>query len=421
MERQTYRIETLGCKANLYDSRRLAEALEGAGLRPAAGDEAPDLCIVNTCTVTATADRKSRQQAARLARRFPDARVLVTGCYASAAPEDLADVPGVEAVYGRDEWPALLQSIGADAQAAEGDFGIGAFGRRTRAFMKVQEGCAAGCSYCILPGVRGRPRSRPLRNAVEEARRLVAAGHAEIVLTGIHLGWYGRDLDGGASLADLVRAVAETPGLGRLRLSSVEALEVGEPLLEAMQHPTVCAHLHLPLQSGDAGVLERMNRPYGPEEFLRVVEMGRDALDRPAITTDVMVGFPGETEAAFERTVAVCRRAAFSRMHVFPFSPRPGTPAADMPDRVPPPVVQERSEKLRALGREMAVDWAESFVGQQVRVAFERCRDGRLTGYSDRYVRVSATGGPDQVGTVGRVHCTVSRGSSLVGEVEAQG
>ncbi len=284
--------------------------------------------------------------------------------------------------------------------------------------MKVQEGCAAACSYCILPRVRGRPRSRPLQDAVEEARRLVTAGHPEIVLTGIHLGWYGRDLEGGPSLADLVRAVVEVPRLGRLRLSSVEALEVDGPLLEAMGHPTVCAHLHLPLQSGDPAVLDRMSRPYGPEEFLRVVERAREALDRPAVTTDVMVGFPGETDAAFERTLAVCRRAAFSRMHVFPFSPRPGTPAADMPDRLPPPVVRERSERLRALGREMAADWAESFVGQSVRVAFERCRDARLTGYTDRYVRIRATGNRGLVGTMGRVRCTGARGTTLTGEVK---
>ncbi len=421
-DQRTYLIETLGCKANLYDSQRLAEALQDLGFRRAQEDERPDVCLVNTCTVTATADRKSRQAAAHLARRYPQARVFVTGCYASAFPDELRAVSGVEGVYGRGEWRALLEAASGRAVAEgtlAGDFGVTSFAGRTRAFLKVQEGCDAGCSYCILPRVRGRPRSRALSDAAAEARRLVEAGLPEIVLTGIHLGRYGRDLDAGVSLADLVAAVAETPGLARLRLSSIEALEVDGALLDAMRHPAVCPHLHLPLQSGDADVLRRMNRPYAPAQFLEVVARARERLDRPAVTTDVMVGFPGEGDAAFENTAEVVRRARFSRLHVFPFSPRPGTAAAGMDGRPAPQAVRERGVRLRELGGDLAAGWAGGFVGEEARVLFERCRDGRLSGYTDRYVTLTAPGPADLAGRVASVLCIRARGAALIGHLAA--
>jgi len=426
----TYRIETLGCKANVYDSRRLAEALEALGYRPAAEGNAADICILNTCTVTAGADRKGRQLAARLGRENSAARVFVTGCYATASPRELARIPGVEGVYGREDLAALLEAVhGSPLPEIERltgtDFGISSFSGRTRAFLKIQDGCDAGCSYCILPHVRGRPRSRPLADVRAEAERLAAAGFGEIVLTGIHLGFYGRDLRDRdlperPTLPQAVTAVATTPGVERVRLSSIECNEVDEALLDAMQHPAVCPHLHLPLQSGDASVLTRMGRRYTPEEFLSVVEHARKRLDRPAITTDVMVGFPGETDGEFESTLEVCRRARFSRTHVFPFSPRPGTPAAEMPDAVPSDVVSERSARLRALARRMASDWAQGFVGSMVRVLFERCTpSGRLSGYTDRYVPLTAQGAPEQIGRAGQVQVTAVAGAALLGHAQA--
>ncbi|MFW6189094.1 MAG: tRNA (N(6)-L-threonylcarbamoyladenosine(37)-C(2))-methylthiotransferase MtaB [Planctomycetota bacterium] len=415
----TYRIETLGCKANLYDSRRLSEALEDLGYRAAEEGETADLCILNSCTVTGGADRKSRQQAGRLARENPGARVYVTGCYASASPEELREVDGVRGVFGRKEWAALLREVTGGAcrpTDVAGEFGIGSFDGRTRAFMKIQEGCDAFCSYCILPRVRGAPRSRPLADVRAEAERLAAAGFAEIVLTGIHLGFYGRGRGPQATLAAAVTAVAETEGVERVRLSSLEPDEVDEPLLGAMAHQAVCPHLHLPLQSGSTGVLERMNRRYTPEEFMSVVDLVRRRLDRPAISTDVMVGFPGETDADFEATLQLCREARFSRMHVFPFSPRPGTRAAEMDGRVHSRVVNERSRRLRELGDRMAADWARGFVGRDVRVLFERRdEEGRLRGYTDRYVRLRAEGAESLVGRAVRARVTGSEGSSLRG------
>ena len=398
----TYRIETLGCKANAYDSRRLAEAMEGLGYRAAEGAEPAHVCLLNTCTVTAVADRKGRKLAARLAAQNPGARVFVTGCYAERDAGAVGAIKGVDGVFGRDEWDDLLAAVAegpAPTGVLSGDFGISSFDGRARAFLKVQEGCDSGCAYCILPQVRGRPRSRPLDDVRAEAARLVAAGFAELVITGIHVGLYGRDLPDRPGVADVVRAVAETPGIGRVRLSSIEANEVDDDLLAAMAHPTVCAHLHVPLQSGDADVLRRMRRRYTPEQFERAVALARERLDRPAVTTDVMVGFPGETETEFAHTLALCERVRFSRLHVFPFSPRPGTPAAEMADRVPAEVVAERSRCLRELGDRMAAEWARGLIGRTVRVLFERrADDGRLTGYTDRYVPVRADEG--KLGTV---------------------
>jgi len=420
-DKPTYRIETLGCKANLYDSRRLAEALETLGYRGAADGASPDVCMVNTCTVTHTADRKSRQQASRLARDYPDARVFVTGCYATAFPDQLENIEGVDGVFGRGEWGRLLAAVHGgpppDEAVPRGDFGIGTFGGRTRAFLKVQEGCNVGCSYCILPRVRGRPRSQNPEQVLRETERLVDHGFPEVVLTGINLGGYGADLSGPVSLANLVGDVAEVPGLERLRLSSLHPAEVTQALLEAMDHPVVCPHLHLPLQSGDADVLRRMRRPYSPEQFLAAVDMARERLHRPAVTTDVMVGFPGESDEAFGHTMEVCRAARFCRMHVFTFSARPGTRAAGMKDGVPPQLAAERSGKLRALGKELAAEWAESFVGQRVRVLFERCRGDRLTGYTDRYVRLTCPGPAELIDTTVRVQCTARNGTALVGRL----
>jgi threonylcarbamoyladenosine tRNA methylthiotransferase MtaB len=424
----TYRIENLGCKANLYDAQRLAESLEELGYRRAPEGARADVCVLNSCTVTSGADRKSRQQAARLARENPGTRVFVTGCYATASPEELREVDGVDGVFARDDWDELLAALDAgapaDQAAATGgaDFGISSFNGRTRAFMKIEDGCDACCSYCILPQVRGKPRSRPLGAIAAEARRLVRAGFPEIVLTGIHLGFYGRGLPGAPSLADAVRTVARTEGVRRVRISSLEAVEVDGALLDTMQHPAVLPHLHLPLQSGDADVLAAMNRRYSPRQFLATVELAREKLDRPAITTDVMVGFPGETGEQFENTLEVCRRARFSRMHVFSFSPRPGTPAASMEGQVPPEVASERSARLRELGRRMAGEWAESFVGQTVRVLCERrAESGLLRGYTDRYVPIYFAGEADRVGQSVDVRCTGRKGASLAGELAMAG
>ncbi len=421
---RTYRIQTLGYKANQYDARRLAEAIEALGYREAPGDAPPDLLVVNTCTVTHTADRKSRQLARRAVREHPGARVFVTGCYPTTFPEALAGIEGLAGVYGRSDWPAMMRVIAGARDVPQGaqmagDFGISSFSGRTRAFLKIQEGCDSFCTYCVVPHVRGRPRSRPLGEVEREALALAEAGFGEIVLTGIHLGLYGRDLAERADLADAVRTVAGVRGVARVRLSSVEPMELTDRLLKAMAaSPVVCPHVHLPLQSGDDCVLRRMGRPYTVRQFLGIVARARERLDNPAIATDVMVGFPGETGEEFERTLRLCAEAAFSRVHVFPFSPRPGTPAAAMGDRVPPPVVRERVQRLERLADLQARAWAESFVGRTVNALLEERRpDGRLTGYTRRYVRISAPGPADLLGRAVDLLCTGADGPALMGEV----
>jgi threonylcarbamoyladenosine tRNA methylthiotransferase MtaB len=421
-KRLTFRIETLGCKSNQYDSQRIAEALAFSGWAEANEADEPGLYIVNTCTVTHASDRKCRQLIRRMIREHPDARVFVTGCYATDNPDDLLAIEGVEGVFGRGDWDARLEAIlGGPIPAGalpRGEFGITGFSGRARALMKIQEGCDFCCAYCIVPHVRGRPRSAPLCHIGNEARILADAGFKEIVLTGIHLGIYGRDLEGDVHLADALACVAEAPGVERVRLSSIEAFEVSDRLLDVMQHPKVCPHLHLPLQSGDDDVLRRMGRRYTAGEFLDAVGLARDRLDNPAITTDVIVGLPGETEAAFEHTMEACRTAAFSRMHVFPFSPRPGTRAAEMPDRPHSRLVRQRAGTLGCLADELSQAWAEGFVGQRVGVLFEEMdSDGRLAGYTDRYVRLSASGPECLLSELAHVDCTAASGGSLVGEV----
>jgi len=423
VEDRTFRIETLGCRANQYDSQRLADALIALGLRVAAEGEAPGVVLINTCTVTGTADRKARQLARRAVREHPGARVYVTGCYATSAPEAVREIDGLAGVFARGEWNELLADVAGGAVPAgariEGDFGVARFCGRARALVKIQEGCDFFCAYCIVPHVRGRPRSRRLDEVLREAETLIAQGFRELVLTGIHLGLYGADLAGGVDLADAVAAVAALPGLERLRLSSIEPPEVTARLLDAMQRPTVCAHLAIPLQSGDDAVLRRMGRRYSARDYLATVALARERLDRPAITTDVVVGFPGETDEEFARTLGVCGEARFSRMHVFPFSARPGTPAAEMGGRVASKIVKVRCAQLQALADEMAHAWAESFVGQTVRVLFEEREGGDVVGYTDRYVRLRAPGGDELLGTVQRVRCTGAEGAGLIGEVTA--
>ncbi len=392
---RTFHLDTLGCKANQYDSQRLAESLRAYGLSPAKDGESPDIVIVNSCTITHRSDRKCRKRARRAARENPAATVVVTGCYAESNRNALEDLEGVDAVFSRQHWPALLEYVTEQPRntsplpAADG-YGITDYADRTRAVLKIQEGCDHYCSYCIVPSVRGPKQSRPLGDAVEEARRLVDAGFTEVVLTGIHLGKYGEDLDASVGLADAVRAIADVSGLQRLRLSSIKADEVTDDLLTAMQDP---------------------------EQFLDTVRRAREALNRPAITSDVMVGFPGETDEMFENTIDVCRRARFSRIHVFPFSAREGTKAADMTGKVHSKVKKRRSGRLRELAEQMAAEWAQSFVGERVEALFERRRDGRLDGYTARYAPIEADGSEDLVGVPVSVECRTAQDDTLWGEV----
>ncbi len=389
------RTVTLGCKVNQYETEYVRQGLLTAGYRDAEGEEAADLCVVNTCTVTAEGDAKSRQTIRRLARRNPAARIVVMGCYATRAPEDVAELPGVvEVIRDKRELPDLLGRSGV----VDVPDGISHFGHRHRAYVKVQDGCLLRCSFCIIPQVRPGLESRAPESIVDEIRRLVAHGHREVVLTGIHLGHYGVDRNRGkpksewVRLAGLLSHLMQLDGEFRVRLSSIEATEVTHELLEVMAaHPRrICPHLHISMQSGSDAVLRRMRRRWGARRFIDRCRLAQQMLDRPALTTDVIVGFPGETEADFLETCRGVEELEFSKVHVFPFSPRRGTPAAEMSDQVNPHIKADRARRLSELATQTRSRYFRLLAGMQLDVLIERYdpSTSRAEGTACRYAPV---------------------------------
>jgi threonylcarbamoyladenosine tRNA methylthiotransferase MtaB len=396
---KTCRLVTLGCKVNQYETQYVKEALEANGYREADDGEAADLCVVNTCTVTAEADAKGRQLIRRLAQANPGSAVVVMGCFAARAPETVARLPGVtKVVPDKGRLPEELREFGVTAWPR----GIRRFDGHQRAFVKVQDGCLLNCTYCVIPRVRPGLRSRPAEEIAAEVEGLVAGGCQEVVLTGIHLGHYGIDLSRGRPRAEwcrlwhLLERLDRVPGDFRVRLSSLEAAEARDDLVRALTRlPRVCPHLHLCLQSGSDRVLARMKRRYRVAGFLERCRRLRAALDRPAFTTDVILGFPGETEADFEATCRVVREVGFARVHVFSFSPRAGTPAADYSGRVPPQVVAERRRRLLEVEHATAEAYCRGLVGSRLDVLVEGAdpdRPGWVRGTSCRYVPVRFEG-----------------------------
>jgi len=387
---------TLGCKVNQYETEYVRQGLHRAGYVDAQPQESAQLCIVNTCTVTAEGDAKSRQVIRRMARENPASRIVVMGCYATRAPAEVAALPGVaEVITDKRELPDLLGRFGV----IDVPTGISSFSGRRRAYVKIQDGCMLRCSYCIIPMVRPLLTSRPLPEIVDEVDRLVAAGYREIILTGIHLGHYGVDWnrskpkDQWIRLAHVVDHLALRDGEYRLRLSSIEATEVTRELIAvlASHRDRVAPHLHLCLQSGSDRILRRMRRRWGVRMFLDRCRMLREALPEPALSTDVIVGFPGESEADFEATLETCRAAGFAKIHAFPFSPRRGTAAAQMPDPVPPEVIAARVQRLLELDEQLRSEYCQTLIGKELTIIVDAQR-GRDESESARFAR------PDEEG-----------------------
>jgi threonylcarbamoyladenosine tRNA methylthiotransferase MtaB len=399
---------TLGCKVNQYETEYVRQGLLGAGYRDASDDEPADLCIVNTCTVTHEGDAKSRQSIRQLAKRNPGTRIVVMGCYATRAPGEVADLPNVtEVVRDKRELADLVLRLGG----GEPPEGISDFRGHHRAFVKVQDGCLLRCSFCVIPLVRPVLTSRPVEHILREARRLAQAGFREIVLTGIHLGHYGVEQNRGRPRSQwlrLAQLVEQLARLGeecdfRVRLSSIEATEVTRQLLQVMAaHPRrVCPHLHISLQSGSEAVLRRMRRRWGAKRFVGRCRLAQQILDEPALTTDIIVGFPGETEADFQATCELAEEVGFSKIHVFSYSRRRGTPAADMPDQVSEPVKQERRRRLLDLEQSLRARYAERLRGRKLEVLVEGVlpdRPGRVLGTACRYLPVELPGDESMVG-----------------------
>jgi len=395
--RASVRVITLGCKVNQCDGEEIARALAARGYRIARRGESADCYIVNTCTVTATADAKARKLIRKVARANPGACVIATGCWVQRAPAEAARLAGVSAAVPntrKREIPDIVAAMLPVEEAVPGDAPAG----RTRAFLKVQDGCDHRCAYCAVPDARGGPESKPRSQVLEEAGALAAAGVREIVLCGIRLGAYGRD-SGDGSLAALLRGLRRID-LPRLRLSSIEPMDLEDDLLDELSdHPRLCHHLHLPLQSGDDAVLAAMNRGYTGAEFADLVSRVRRRWPDAAISTDVMVGFPGETEAQFEATARFLKETGFSRVHVFPYSPRPNTPAAGRAGRIAPEVTRRRAAELLSMAQELSQRAAAAWVGRQVVALFEqRAADGRLTGLTEHYLRLRARGPAEWIG-----------------------
>ncbi len=390
---RTFAFVTFGCKVNQYESQALRERLAARGLAEVPAERGADVIVVNTCTVTEVAAAEAQRTVRRLARRFPFAEITVTGCAADSHREEFLGLPGVRRVAGHAEKARLGDDprlSPEDTRPSIFDLTISRFDGHTRAFLKVEDGCDLNCSFCIIPRVRGAAVSRPLESAVDEARRLVAAGHREIVLTGVHLGSYGKDIAGRPLLAELVERLLGIEGLARVRLSSIEANEINDALIDLMAaEPRFCPHLHVPLQSGDDEVLRRMRRRYNPRQYLGTLERVAARVPEPSFTTDVIVGFPGETEGQFERTMDLCRSAGFSRIHIFPYSRRRGTDAARLPD-LPGRLKKERLHRLERLAAELTDAYARRFVGREVEVLVES--EG---GYTERYLRARVPGAPN--------------------------
>ncbi len=404
-EKRTCRLVTLGCKVNQYETQLVKEALEQSGFREAADEEAADLCVVNTCTVTNEGDAKSRKVIRKLARENPGTRTIVMGCYATRDPETVGELPGVfEVVADKRELPDVLARQGVHDIPS----GISYFEGRKRAYVKVQDGCILRCTYCIIPQVRPGLQSRSPEEIEAEVRRLIDHGYREIVLTGIHVGHYGVDTTRGKSgrapfrLWHLFRRLDRIPGEWRMRLSSIEANEVDRDFIAAAadcEH--LCPQFHPALQSGSDAVLTRMRRRYRVGRFLEKLAQIRDVIPDVAFTTDVIVGFPGETDAEFEETLQVCRLARFSKIHAFPFSPRQGTPAAGYDGQIPPDIRKERMERLARLEQSLAADYYQRMAGQTLEVLVERMcatRPGWVRGTDRHYIPVECPGSVEDLG-----------------------
>lgn len=433
----TVAIHTLGCRVNQEDSQAMLSELLQSGYTQVAFREKADIYIINTCTVTHLADRKSRQMIRKAIKTNPEALVVVTGCFAQTHSEEAAAIPGVDMVLGVEEKASLVSLLqrhfqGDDIAVQVSDLDevdtftpisqeIGS-GDRTRGFLKIQDGCENFCTYCIVPYARGKIRSLPQEEAVSFARKMVAAGYKEIVLSGIHIGAYGKDLGTGANLARLVGDIAEIPGLLRLRLGSIEPMEVTEELLAVVRdHANICRHFHIPLQAGCDKILAAMGRDYTVADYEKVIDSIKELFPNAAITTDVIVGFPGEGSEDFQASYDFIEKMEFSKVHIFPYSIRPGTPAAEYPGQVDSGIKKKRCDILEQLAKKLTERITSAYIGKEVTVLFEQpCRvagKDYWQGYTEHYLPALAEAGRDEKGEIRKVLVKFVQNGIMYGEI----
>ena len=435
-ENKTVSFLTLGCKVNQYDSDAMRTIFLQQGYKAVKEEEEADVYVINTCSVTSIGDRKSRQMVRKIRRKHPQAVIAVAGCYAQIAPEIFEAMGDIDVIVGAQNRSKIVEYV-EQAQKKEKTINavkdimsvtefenlyVDAEGEtKTRAFIKVQEGCDNYCTFCIIPFARGKLKSRKQKDAVEEIRRLVLKGYREIVLTGIHLGNYGRDLHDGTSLATLVEELLRIPNLLRIRMGSIESVELSDDLINLIKdEPRVCRHLHLPIQSGSDAVLRRMNRHYRLPEYKKLISELREKIPGLALTTDLIVGFPGETEENFMETLETLRELRFSAIHVFPYSQRSGTPAAVFPNQVPGDIKKDRVHRVQELEKEISKEYRKTFLQKTVHVLIEEEKNGYFEGLSDEYIRVSITDKNVEKGRLYSVYVENLTEDGLIGRVQEE-
>ena len=424
----------LGCKVNQYESEAIAELFAEKGYEIVGIDEEADVYVINTCTVTNFGDKKSRQLIRKVKRQNENAIVAVVGCYAQTAPKELMEIAGVNLVIGTKDRAHIEQmeeqydrSNGVENHVSDimkervfEPLSIQKLANRTRAYLKIQDGCSQYCSYCIIPYARGPIRSREPQEVVAEVKRLAENGFKEVVLTGIHVASYGKDRRD-TSLLDILKQVHEVEGIERIRFSSIEPNVVTEEFAQTMAAlPKVCDHFHLSLQSGCDKTLKEMNRKYDTEKYRQAAATLRKYLPKVALTTDIIVGFPGETEEDFRESYAFAEEIGFAKIHVFPYSPKRGTPAAARKDQLLNAVKSERSHTLIQLSDRMAADFLADAVGTDAEVLYERAvGEGIYEGHTTNYMKVHGRSETDLTNRIAKTHITRAEGEMLFGDVEA--
>lgn len=421
---RTCAFYTLGCKVNQYETEKIIKSFEQNDFRIVDFSEEADVYVVNTCTVTALSDRKSRQIIRRAVKQNPRALVVVTGCYAEISPNEISLIDGVDLVIGNKEKDSIIERVsvflGLNNEKIKNSHGNNLRMTQkyhTRALIKIQDGCDQFCTFCKVPYARSVLASRNPTDILNEAGLLAEEGVKEIVLTGIHLGRYGVDLKESANLFKLLNFIIEIEGIERIRLSSIEIKEISDDLISLISSSDkICRHLHISLQSGDNHVLKMMGRNYTKEEYLSIVRKIKNKTHDFAITTDVIAGFPGESEENFKETLKVVEEIAFSKIHVFKFSSREGTAAADFPNQIASKIKNERSERLLALGEKLRIRFMEKFLDKELNVLVEKRVDNSLfTGFSDNYIKIVFKGSGELEGNIVKVNSLEVRDNLLYG------
>lgn len=425
---------TLGCKVNQYDTEAMLELFTDRGYEVVEYDDAADVYVINTCTVTHMGDRKSRQMIRRALKHSPDAVIAVVGCYSQTAPLEVSGIEGVGVIIGTKDRLRIVELVEdykktrvqinavqkMDKKEDFEDLNIRKLENQTRAYLKIQEGCNQYCAYCIIPFARGPIRSREPENVLDQVRKLAESGFKEIILTGIHIASYGKDLDEAMNLYEMIKQIHAVDGIERIRISSIEPNIFTEEFISNLSNlPKLCPHFHLSLQSGCDATLKRMNRKYDTKHYKEICQLLRRQNPNVAITTDVMVGFPGESDQEFEETVQFVQEIQFAQMHVFKYSPRQGTPAARWDEQISADVKEQRSKKLITISEEMEIQFIEKNLGEVMQVLFEEESNtkGYYEGYTPNYLRVMVPTVETVVNQILSVRLIERKGTKIVGEI----